>query len=260
MTDRRAVLGDLTATQYRTLIEQTSDVITVVDDAGTILFQSANSEQVKGWPRADLLGENILEYIHPDDRDRVIEEFSKLQGETGVIDDEMEFRFRKKDGEYTWLASTGTAPGPDSPIDGYVTTSRDVTERKEYEKRLTDQRDDLGIINEILRHDIRNDLQLIQSYAEMIDDHVDGDAADDLDVIKESAGNALALTRTTGDLTDVMLGPERDPEAVSLRGSLGDEFDSVRSAYPDADLTIAGSIPETEVLADDLLGRCSGTC
>ena len=253
MTNRKAMLGDLTATQYRALIEQTSDVITVVDDEGTILFQSANSEHVKGWPRGELLGENIIEYIHPDDRERVVETFSTLQGETGLIDDEMEFRFRKKDGEYTWLASTGTAPGPDSPIDGYVTTSRDITKRKEYEQRLTEQRDDLDIINEILRHDIRNDLQLIQSYAAMIEEHVEGDVAADLAVIKESAGNALALTQTTGDLTDVMLGPEREPEPVSLQGSLGEEFDSVRSAYPDAELALAGSIPETEVLADDLL-------
>ncbi len=253
MTDPKAMLGDLSATQYRTLIEQTSDVIAVVDDEGTILFQSANSEHVKGWPRGDLLGENIVEYIHPDDRDRVVEQFSKPQGEIGVIDDEIEFRFRKKDGEYTWLASTGTAPGTDSPIDGYVTTSRDVSDRKEYEQRLTEQRDDLGIINGILRHDIRNDLQLIQSYADLIGEQVDGDIADDLGVIKESVGNAIALTETTGDLTEVMLGPEREPERVSLRDSLGAEFDAVRASYPDASVTLAGSIPETDVLADELL-------
>lgn len=119
--------------------------------------------------------------------------------------------------------------------------------------RLEEQRDDLRLLNQVMRHDIRNDLQLIQSYAALIEDHVEGEVADDLAVIKESAGNALALTQTTGDLTEVMLGPKREPEPVSLQGSLGEEFESVRSSYPDADLTLASAIPETEILADNLL-------
>ncbi|MFW5999892.1 MAG: hypothetical protein ACOCPY_00380, partial [Halorubrum sp.] len=41
------------------------------------------------------------------------------------------------------------------------------------EERLKRQRDDLQLLNQVMRHDIRNDLQLVGAYAELLDDHVD---------------------------------------------------------------------------------------
>ncbi|ESS08956.1 MAG: hypothetical protein A07HN63_01165 [uncultured archaeon A07HN63] len=61
-----------------------------------------------------------------------------------------------------------------------------------------EQRDDLATLNEVLRHDIRNDLQLITSYADMLSDHVDVTGEAYLATIQESAdtGIGLYLVRT----------------------------------------------------------------
>jgi len=258
MTNTGTELGELSVEQYQTLIEQTSDVITVVNESGTIVYQSSNSEHVKGWPQEELLGENIIEYIHPHDRSRVVKRFSSLTEEEGIIDEEIEFRFRTKDDGYIWLAATGTAPGAESPIDGYVTTSRDITRRKEFEQQLTEQRDTLETLNEVIRHDIRNDLQVIEGHTKLLEEHlegkaIEGEAIEDLEAIKESTESAITLTRTTGDLTEIMLGPERETQPVSLTRTITDELETVRSTYPEADMTVAGELPETTVLADDLL-------
>ena len=207
MADEGLDLDALTTSQYQALIAESSDVITVVDVTGTIKYQSANSERIKGWPPEALIGENIVEFIHPDDRERVVKRFTALLGEVGSIDDEIEFRFRTQDGDYIWLAVTGSAPGTKIPLDGYVTLSRDNTKRKDYEKRLLDQRNDLETLNEVLRHDIRNDLQLIEAYAEMLEDHVDDEGREQLKKVQQSTDNAISLTKTAGDLANVLLRP-----------------------------------------------------
>jgi PAS domain S-box-containing protein len=130
MVDQNSELAEFNSEQYRELIKETSEVITVVVADGTIRYQSPRSKPVKSWTSDELLGEQILDYSHPDDRSRVVEKFSELTEETGRIEDEIEFRFQLKNDGWIWLAVTGSAPGPESEIDGYITTSRYITERK----------------------------------------------------------------------------------------------------------------------------------
>ena len=246
-------LDELTTEQYQALIAQTSDVITVVDVNGTIRYQSPNSQRVKGWPPEELVGENIIDFVHPEDRDRVVDAFTSLLGEVGTIEEEIEFRFRTKRGEWIWLAVTGTAPGEDIPIDGYVTVSRDVSRRKEYEQRLLEQRDDLETLNEVLRHDIRNDLQLIEAYADMLEDHVDEAGREHLARVQRSTDNAISLTTTARTLAEVLLRSDTDIGSISLADTLTEEFESVRATNPEAVMRLNDPIPDVDVVAGELL-------
>ncbi|WP_185903250.1 two-component system sensor histidine kinase NtrB [Halonotius terrestris] len=253
MTTQTPAVKELTAEQFRALIEQSSDVITVVDENGRIQYESPNSERVKGWSAEELIGENVLDYVHPDDRDEVLDQCATLQAERGVTDEEIEFRFEHKDGEYIWLSVTGAAPTEEIPVDGYVLTSRDISTRKAYEQQLIEQRDDLETLNEVLRHDIRNDLQLISSYAEMLEDHVDDEGEQFLATIRESAANAVDLTASARDLAEVLLRPDVDCETVALAPILRDQIETIQSTYGHASLAVDGSIPEIDVRGGDLL-------
>jgi PAS domain S-box-containing protein len=254
MSGQRSEWHDLTADQYRALIERTSDVVTVLDADGTIKYQSPSSERVKGWSPSELEGESILDYVHPEDRSRVAEQFSSLTEEAGVIDDEIEFRFRTKDRGWIWLAVTGTAPGPGSPIDGYITVSREITERKAYEQRLELQRDNLELLNQMVRHDIRNDLQIVSAYAETLEAYVDDGGGTYLTKILEATHDAVEITETARDVTDVMLRSEADLRPVGLRTALEEEIDDTRASYGEALVRVEGSIPGVRVRADEMLG------
>ena len=253
MVGKTSNLEELTTDQYQALIEQTSDVVTVVDVTGTIRYQSPNSERVKGWPPEDLVGENIIDLVHPEDRERVVERFTALLGAVGAIDEEIEFRFRTKAGEWIWLAVTGAAPGSGIPIDGYVTTSRDISRRKAYEQRLLEQRDDLETLNEVLRHDIRNDLQLIEAYAEMLEDHVDEAGREHLEQVQRSADNAVSLTNTARTLAEVLLRSDTDVQSVPLGETLREEFIAVRETNPEAVMHLREDVPDVDVVAGELL-------
>jgi len=243
---------ELTAEQYRTLIEETSDVVSIVDEDGTIRYQSPASEHIEGWSRTELLGENILEYVHPEDRDRVREALNSLAAGDDV-DDEVEYRLQHDDGGWIWLATTGTAPDSDSPIDGFITTSRNITARKETEQKLKSQRDDLELLNQVVRHDIRNDLQVVSTYAELLEAHVGEEGREHLERLTESNEQAAELTITARDLTNVILRSDSDLERVPLAPAVDGQVSELRSSHPEATYSVDDSVDGIAVLADDML-------
>src|SRR4029077_3087452 len=53
--------------RFRSLIERGSDVITIIDAEGVILYESPSVERVTGYRPEECLGRRALEFIHPDD-------------------------------------------------------------------------------------------------------------------------------------------------------------------------------------------------
>jgi signal transduction histidine kinase len=121
------------------------------------------------------------------------------------------------------------------------------------EEHLKRQRDDLQLLNQVMRHDIRNDLQLVGAYAELLDDHVDEEGEEYLEIIKRNTDSAVSLTTTVRDLAEVLLREETEPSHISLSRVLSQQVEEVRSAYSEAVFTVEGSFPDREVVADEML-------
>jgi len=141
----------------------------------------------------------------------------------------------------------------DDEVVQIVGATRNITERKSYEEQLEEQRDRLELLNQMVRHDIRNDLQIISSYAELLRARVDETNQEYVDRILNSARTAVELTRTARDLSGTMLQTDASTEAVPLRSVLQSQLDEIRTTYTDALVTVDGSIPSAAVLADDML-------
>ncbi len=122
------------------------------------------------------------------------------------------------------------------------------------EQTLEEQRDNLQLLNQVMRHDIRNDLQLIGAYAELLEDHVDEGGREYLETIKENTNNAVDLTAAVRDLSQVMLGGGVEERAVPLAPKLNQQIEETRSGYPKAVLTVEGMVPEIDVIGNDMLG------
>ncbi|MFO8116358.1 MAG: HAMP domain-containing sensor histidine kinase [Halorubrum sp.] len=146
-------------------------------------------------------------------------------------------------------AAAGDGGSPEA-TDG---ADRERVDEASPEERLKRQRDDLRLLNQVMRHDIRNDLQLVGAYAELLNDHVDEEGEAYLDVIKRNTQSAVSLTTTVRDLAEVMLREETEPSRVSLDRILSQQVEEVRSAYSEAVFTVEGSFPDEEVVADEML-------
>jgi len=129
----------------------------------------------------------------------------------------------------------------------------DITTRVTYERQLETQRDNLEVLNQVVRHDIRNDLQLVLAYADTLTEYVNADGAAYVEQVLTAARDAVEITETARDVTQVMLQSDTDRYPVSLQQILEAEVDNVRSSHERAVVYIENTIPDVDVLADEML-------
>src|SRR5437868_1274729 len=119
----------------RSLIENATDVITVLNREGNRVYVSPSVERSLGYRPEELIGKNPFELVHPDDAQELRELFTSGISQPGFIVSK-EFRIRHKDG--SWYIHEATAHNllDDPAVAGIVINSRDVTNRKRLERRL----------------------------------------------------------------------------------------------------------------------------
>ena len=121
----------------RSVVENSSEIVKIVDPDGTLRYASPAFERVLGYDSEVAIGTmNVLDYVHPDDLRHVLEETEKALSEGGITTNKAEYRFRHQDGSWRWMESVGTYLLGDPHVGGVVVTSRDVTERKKAEEKL----------------------------------------------------------------------------------------------------------------------------
>ena len=126
---------------FRLIGENAADLIAVVGVDGSRIFNSLSYERVLGYTTAELSGSSSFEQIHPEDRERV-KEAAAVARRTG-IGQQVEYRFRHKDGSWRVLESTASViRNSAGEPDKLVIVNRDVTERKHAEEAL--QRSETG--------------------------------------------------------------------------------------------------------------------
>lgn len=120
-------------------------------------------------------------------------------------------------------------------LSGRIVTLRDVTERRRHERRLS-------VLNRILRHDLRNDINVVAGDADLLDPD---DADDDLrpaERIRERAGEMLALTEEVREVEAGLDTRGTTVTTVELAGVLRDVVGTVRADFPEA--TVRLDTPE----------------
>jgi PAS domain S-box-containing protein len=165
--------------------------------------------------------------------------------------------FHPLPGHGVFIAAAPTAEAFDELdrvlIELLATNLTAALDRELRECRLEDQRDGLEVLNQMMSHDIRNDLQMISAHSESLKRSVDCEGRGSLDTIIASARGATELTQTARDLAEAMLKTDRAREPVPLRTLLETQLEEIRASYETASITVDGTIPRVGVLADDTL-------
>jgi diguanylate cyclase (GGDEF)-like protein/PAS domain S-box-containing protein len=130
---------------YRSLLANTADVITVLDADGTIKYQTPSIEDLLGYPPEALTLTNLVEVVHPDEREWIVAQFSRVKRQAGPGDGTMVVRWRHKDGTYRSVESRAANLLDDPAVQGIVVSSRDVTDRVKLQEQLTRRSFDDGL-------------------------------------------------------------------------------------------------------------------
>ncbi|MGC8578925.1 MAG: PAS domain S-box protein [bacterium] len=132
--------------RFRTIIQNSTDVITIVDEKGISQYISPSFETVTGYKIQERLNKNALELLHPEDLPKVIKTFNHIINKPNVIYNG-EARYLHKDGTYHWFEISAVNLIHDPNIKGVVLTYRDISQRKLSEQRL---REEMEITSELL--------------------------------------------------------------------------------------------------------------
>lgn len=87
--------------QMSNFFRLSEDMMCIADEEGFFRQLSPAFEQVLGYRMDELLGHRYIDFVHPDDRQKTIEEGQKIYAGRGSVN--FENRYRCKDGTYKWL-------------------------------------------------------------------------------------------------------------------------------------------------------------
>jgi PAS domain S-box-containing protein len=118
--------------RLRLLLENSTDLIITVDSSGTLQYVSPASEQILGRTSKEVLDQNVLELIHPDDHKTVLTALGSALQNPGSIHN-ASCRCLHKDGSWRTLHGVGRAAADEAGQLLIVITARDITEQKNAE-------------------------------------------------------------------------------------------------------------------------------
>jgi PAS domain S-box-containing protein len=241
VTERKRREHDLE--QYRTIVQAMNDGVYVVDADGR--FTRVNDQYVEmvGYDRDELLGEHVSVVVDEETIERAeAVEAAMRDGEreTPTIEAEL----IRADG--TRLPSEATFalfPGPEGE-ERRVGVARDVSDRKEYERKLERSNERLEEFAYAISHDLKEPLRMVSSYVQLIDERYGGTLDEDGEEFVEYAVDGAERMR---DMIDGLLEYSRIEsrgsafEPVDLEAVVEDVSDDlwIKLEEHDATLTVA---------------------
>ncbi|WP_299263354.1 PAS domain S-box protein [Halorientalis sp.] len=133
--------------RFQALVEESSDIISIVDADGVFQYQSPSIERILGYDPEETIGDTAWEYVHPDDRADLTEAFERGVENTDA-NPVIEYRARHADGSWRWLEARGNNQLDAPAVEGYIVNSRDITERREREQTARQRQKQLSLFFE----------------------------------------------------------------------------------------------------------------
>ena len=206
---RRKVIEEQLRTseeRFRSLIENASDMVTILDPAGIIEYGSPAMERVLGSPYTEWVGTPVFDLMPAEDMPRLRNSMALAAAEPGSPHAET-FRFRDAAGEYRIMEAI--CSGLRDPVTRAMTVvlnGRDVTERIVAENALRHSEDQLrhsqkmeaiGRLAGGVAHDFNNLLTAILGYSQIVKDRLvkESIGTEDIDEIRKAGTRASSLTR-----------------------------------------------------------------
>ncbi len=166
--------------------------------------------------------------IYPEGANR--EQFSDLLVEQGAVED-VELELRTLKGNTIWAAVTGRAVQEDGET-VFELALQDITERKERQQQL-------AVLNRVLRHNVRNAMNVIKGNTRLLSDVVDTDFQPRIDAIEQRVENLEQLSNKAGTMRSLFDQGRQVTTVIEMEELLEEVSADFESKYPEADLTVA---------------------
>jgi PAS domain S-box-containing protein len=198
--------------EYKMIVEQTRDALYMLDSEGRYVLVNDAYEDLTGYSREELIGETTSKVL---DSDAMAERRELI---LDLLNEESDRR------SHDWQSTLHTADGEQLPVEvnfaaleydddfiGIVGSARDISDRRRREQELS-------VLSRVLRHNLGNKVNIIQGYAEVIEDHVDDESAlDYTERIRRTSEKLIQQSEKARDINELLQEwpPEKRPRDVT---------------------------------------------
>jgi PAS domain S-box-containing protein len=226
--------------RYQSMIEHSSDALILSRPTmDGILYASPAIERLLGFSMNELRGTEVMDLIHPEERDTALRLRAELMRTPGKVSVD-EVRVRHKDGSYRWIELTRKNLLREPSVRAVVFNFRDITERKHAEAerarletrlRQAEKLEAVGRLAGGIAHDFNNILGGILGYAEMLAEKAPPDSP-----LKRYADNVLTGANRASGLVGQILSYSRSQRGKRVPVELGrvvsETLELVRGSLP----------------------------
>ena len=226
--------------RYQAMIEHSSDALILSRPTlDGILYASPALERLLGYTIKDLRGNEVIDLVHPEQRDTALRLRAELMRTPGKVSVD-ETQLRHKDGTYRWVELTRKNLLDEPSVRAVVFNFRDITERKQAEAerarletrlRQAEKLEAVGRLAGGIAHDFNNILGGILGYAEMLAENAPPDSR-----LKRYADNVLTGANRASGLVGQILSYSRSQRGKRVPVELGrivaETLELVRGSLP----------------------------
>lgn len=134
--------------RFKGVIEHAHEIMLLVEADGTVVYTSPAFARQSGYEEWEILGQNLLGFIHPDDVERARQGFSAVCAASPNTPQALEYRLSGKDGGWRQYEAVATNLLGTDTVHAVVMNLRDVTAQRQAEEQLENYRQHLETLVE----------------------------------------------------------------------------------------------------------------
>ncbi len=134
---------------FKEVTENSADIIIISDKNGNVKYCSRSVERFTGYKAEEVMGRSVFAFVHPDDLEKAIDDYSKAILTNDNILIHNGFRIVHKDGSEIYLDGLGKNLLDNPDIAGFVMNMRDVTERQRADEKLQQEEERFRALAEL---------------------------------------------------------------------------------------------------------------
>jgi PAS domain S-box-containing protein len=193
---------------YKTVVEDGSDLIFIVDYSGNILYHNDSVRSTLGYRSKSLNGKNFFDYILPSGLSELKNKF--LQAQKRAYTEKVELQFLCADKSYKFLEFNAINLKHKENVPGFILDCRDITQRKRDAEELVRLQKAKEQFLANISHEIRTPINGIAGMASLLSQNPTLEERETyLNAIKHSAENLKVIINDILDLAAIESGKFR---------------------------------------------------
>jgi len=203
-------------------------------ETGAVVDVNPRLEQLYGYPRDELRTMRVEDYTAPSTEYTQEEAVNRIRAAADGEPQRFEWQIERANGEFRWVQVHLN----DTTIDNEPFVIAEITDITKYK----DDQQRLQLLSRIVRHNLRNEMNVIAGYASLLRDAIENETlADAIDTVIDTANSVGTLSKSVSQLEQITSADTTDRYSVKLNEIAQSLVEEAIEEYPAADITVEES-------------------